>query len=64
MCIGQVESSFREVTAPFAAQAASKWVGDCYLLAFAKESGATMTTFDRGLLQLARKNGCAAVVPG
>ena len=36
-----------------AAQHASKWIGDCYLLAFAKESGARLVTFDKALASLA-----------
>lgn len=43
------------VTAPFAARSASKWVGDCYLLAFAKENNATLVTLGRALLQVARE---------
>jgi toxin-antitoxin system PIN domain toxin len=58
-----LDSAFREATAPFAARQASKWVGDCYLLAFSKESQATLVTFDRGLLAFARKHGYAAVLP-
>jgi predicted nucleic acid-binding protein len=38
-------------------------VGDCYLLAFSKESRTTLVTFDRQLLAFARKNGYAAVMP-
>jgi hypothetical protein len=37
-----LEAGFREVTAPFAAAAASKAVGDCYLLAFAKYNDAAL----------------------
>jgi predicted nucleic acid-binding protein len=59
-----VDTAFRQATAPFAGQRASKWIGDCYLLAFAKESGATLVTFDRALLGLARKQACAAILPG
>ena len=50
-----LDVAFRAVTAPFAARSASKWVGDCYLLAFAKESNATLVTFDRALLKVARE---------
>lgn|SRR5262249_41688936 len=59
-----LEAAFREATAPFALQRASKWVGDCYLLAYAKESDATLVTFDQALLGAARKHGYAAIVPG
>ena len=58
-----LDAAFREATAPFGSQPASKWVGDCYLLAFAKESRSTLVTFDRALAAFARKNGYAAVVP-
>jgi toxin-antitoxin system PIN domain toxin len=58
-----MEAAFRRTTEPFANQQASKWVGDCWLLAFAKEAGATLVTFDRGLHALARKQNCRAVIP-
>jgi toxin-antitoxin system PIN domain toxin len=58
-----LEATFREATAPFAARRASKWVGDCYLLACAQESGATLATFDRRLLAHARQQGCSVVAP-
>jgi len=58
-----LDAAFREATAPFAQQAASKWVGDCYLLAYSKESSAALVTFDRALLALARKHGYAAILP-
>jgi toxin-antitoxin system PIN domain toxin len=57
------ELAFREATAPLAAKPAAKWVGDCYLLAYAKESGATLVTFDKALLGYAEKNGCTAITP-
>lgn len=56
-----LESAFREATANLAAQSASKWVADCYLMAHAKECGATLVTFDKGLLAFAAKRGCRAV---
>jgi toxin-antitoxin system PIN domain toxin len=59
----QIETAFRKATTPFAAQRASKWIGDCYLLAFAKESGAMLVTFDRALLRLARKHNYVAISP-
>jgi len=58
-----LDAAFREATAPFAQQAASKWVGDCYLLAYSKESSAALATFDRALLALACKHGYAAILP-
>jgi toxin-antitoxin system PIN domain toxin len=59
-----LDAGFREATAPFAGKAASKWVGDCYLLAYAKQSHAALVTFDRALYHLAGKQGCSAVIPG
>ena len=59
----QIDAAFRHTTAPFATQRASKWIGDCYLLAFSKEAGATLVTFDKGLLGLARKQHSPAIVP-
>jgi uncharacterized protein len=50
-----LDPAFRQASAPFSSQRASKWIGDCYLLAFARESGATLITFDQALLALARK---------
>lgn len=58
-----LDTEFREATAPFAGKAASKWVGDCYLLAYAKQSHATLVTFDRALYDLAGKEGYSAVIP-
>jgi uncharacterized protein len=60
---GGLDAAYREATAPFAAKPASRWVGDCYLLAFSKQSQATLVTFDRQLLAFARRNGYAAVMP-
>jgi uncharacterized protein len=59
-----IDSAFREAMEPFATKPASKWVGDCWLLAFAEEAGATLVTFDRALLEFARKQGYAALTPG
>ena len=58
-----VDTAFRAATEPFAAQHASKAVGDCFLLACASELHATLVTFDRGLYGHARKHGHAAVMP-
>jgi toxin-antitoxin system PIN domain toxin len=58
-----VDAAFRQATEPFAAQQASKAVGDCWLLASAKELGATLVTFDRALHQISRKQGQPAVIP-
>ena len=59
-----LDAGFRAATAPFAGKPASKWVGDCYLLAYAKETGCTLITFDRALYNLARKEHGLAIVPG
>jgi toxin-antitoxin system PIN domain toxin len=58
-----LDAAFREATEPFAARRASKWIGDCYLLAYSKEIGAALVTFDRALLEAARKHGYAAIIP-
>jgi toxin-antitoxin system PIN domain toxin len=59
-----IDAGFREAMAPFAGKAASKWVGDCYLLAYAKHTHAALVTFDRALYDLAIKQNCPAVIPG
>jgi hypothetical protein len=59
-----VDAEFREATGPFAATPASKWLGDCWLLALANGIRATLVTFDRALYQHARKQGHFAVMPG
>jgi predicted nucleic acid-binding protein len=58
-----VDSAFRIATKPFASKAASKWVGDCWLLSFASAAGATLVTFDRALHEFAGKQGVPAVIP-
>jgi toxin-antitoxin system PIN domain toxin len=58
-----METAFRWVTEPFADQPASKWIGDCWLLAFAQAAQAHLVTFDRALLQFAYKQGNAAIRP-
>jgi len=40
----QVEESFRLSTEPFAVESASKWVGDCWLLAFAQAPTPALST--------------------
>jgi toxin-antitoxin system PIN domain toxin len=57
------ETEFRMATEPFAAKLATKWVADCWLLAFAEASRARLVTFDKGLYALARKQGNRAVIP-
>ena len=58
-----LEAEFRRATQPFAAKPASKWVGDCWLLAFAQSAKARLVTFDRALHAFARKQGNACVLP-
>ena len=59
----QVEAGFRRATEPFADKTASKWVGDCWLLASAEGAQARLVTFDQALVELALKQGCRAVTP-
>ena len=59
-----LDAVFRQATAPFSSNRASKWIGDCYLLAFARESGATLVTFDKALFGLAKKQPHGAIIPG
>ena len=59
-----LETGFRAAMAPFASKPASKWVGDCYLLAYAKHSSATLVTFDQALHNLAARQSCPAIIPG
>jgi uncharacterized protein len=58
-----LDTGFRQATEPFAARQASKAVGDCFLLAYARELQATLVTYDRALHEFARKRGYAAVIP-
>ncbi|MFZ0392498.1 MAG: TA system VapC family ribonuclease toxin [Terracidiphilus sp.] len=58
-----LETEFRQATQPFGAEKASKWVGDCWLLAFAQAAGAQLVTFDRALYEFARKHGNSAILP-
>jgi toxin-antitoxin system PIN domain toxin len=59
----QVEERFRAATEPFSGQAASKWVGDCWLLAYAQATHSNLVTFDQALFDAARKLGHAAIRP-
>ena len=58
-----LDAAFREITQPIAAQQASKTVGDCFLLAYARELQAALVTFDRALHGHAREHGHASVIP-
>jgi hypothetical protein len=48
------ETLFRQATAPFALQPATKAIADCYLVGFAEAAVAHVVTFDRGLAATAR----------
>jgi predicted nucleic acid-binding protein len=54
-----IETAFRQATARVSDQPAAKAIGDSYLLAFAREAGATLVTFDEALR---RHAGSGAVV--
>lgn len=58
-----VDTALRQVTAPFSDQPASKWIGDCYLLAFARETDTTLVTFDQALYNFAEQNRYPVVMP-
>lgn len=58
-----IDAEFRAAVEPFAGKSASKWVGDCWLLAFAAGSGAELVTFDKALFNFARKWRQAAAMP-
>lgn len=57
-----LDRTFRKIAAPLAGQQSSKWIGDCYLLAYSNESEATLVTFDDALLEFARKHGYPAIM--
>lgn len=58
-----LDVEFRDATKPFANQLASKAIGDCYLLAFAKSAQSVLVTFDAGLRGHAERHGAKSVVP-
>jgi predicted nucleic acid-binding protein len=58
-----IDAGFRQITEPFPGKAASKWVGDCWLLAYANSAQATLVTFDRALHKFAQNRGYPAVIP-
>ena len=58
-----MEAAFRRVTEPFADLPASKWVGDCWLLAFAQATHSRLVTFDQALYDFAHKQGHNAIRP-
>ena len=53
----ETDALFRRTTKPQDRKAAPKAIGDCYLLATSTASAATLVTFDKGLLDLARRVG-------
>jgi uncharacterized protein len=57
------DSAFRQATNTFASQQASKWIGDCYLIAYAGELKASLITFDRKLAALAAKQKVGSLIP-
>jgi uncharacterized protein len=59
----QMEENFRLSTEPYASEAASKWIGDCWLLAFAQATRSHLITFDRALREFANRQGHAAIRP-
>lgn len=59
-----IDAIFRRATEPHSNKQASKWVGDCWLLAFAIGTQATLVTFDRALSEFAQKEGHPAIIPG
>jgi toxin-antitoxin system PIN domain toxin len=58
-----IDAGFRQATEPFAAKPASRWVGDCWLLACAAGNQAMLVTFDRAVVEFARNQGHTAVIP-
>jgi toxin-antitoxin system PIN domain toxin len=58
-----IDARFRNATEPFASKTASKWVGDCWLMAYAEAAQARLVTFDEALRDFALKQGHRAVIP-
>jgi hypothetical protein len=59
-----IDAAFRMSTKPFGGKKATKWIGDCYPLAYAQACEASLVTFDTALHAHARKQGNPAVIPG
>jgi uncharacterized protein len=59
----EADAQLRKITEPFAAQQATKAIGDCWLLAFANGTPATLVTFDRALYDFSRKRNYSCVIP-
>ena len=47
-----IDEGFRQTTGPFAARSASKWIGNCWLLASTKGLGATFVTATRHCMRV------------
>jgi predicted nucleic acid-binding protein len=60
----KVDAIFRRATEPRAAKRASKWVGDCWLLAYAAGTQSALVTFDRVFYEFAQKEVHTAVISG
>ena len=58
-----LNQAFQDAVEPFKKLPASNAVADCYLLAFAKEAGSTLVTFDQALLSGGRKRGYKVIRP-
>jgi predicted nucleic acid-binding protein len=58
-----IEAALREATKPYVGQPASKLIGDCYLVAYAHQTGSALVTFDAALHALAQKQGNRSVMP-
>ncbi len=58
-----LDATVRKVMTPFAARSAPKAIGDCYLLAYAHECGAALASYDKPLVQFARRHGYSVVIP-
>lgn len=56
-------AGLREALAPLWRLPASKWIGDAYLLAFARGFGAILDTFNKALLTFAESHGYSALSP-
>jgi toxin-antitoxin system PIN domain toxin len=58
-----LNEAFQDAVAPYKKLPASHAVADCYLLAFAKEAGSTLVTFDEPLWNGGRKRGYKVIRP-
>lgn len=58
-----MDTAFRQASAPFADQAAARWLGNCYVLAFARETDSILVTFDQALFRLANRMAYSALIP-